>query len=248
MSSRVVRYCPQCVAEMPPDWKKPYCKFCGAMLQVSVESADRRGGGDVWNGEEDLGGWKRKKFVPSERSLGDEGLVSQYEPRDYATEGSLKHLSPFFVLLLSIFTLGISTTFWIAKKAAAADVFLPPESRSSRPRVTMWIVLHLVSVLMLGTIPLEHIGAIPHTDLSQLAIIYWVIAFVTGRSYLLHIRAAIESAINEDRPTNRLVRLAPSPLLLWYVGASYLQMALNRSIGRGELSEEKIARYFQEDD
>lgn len=242
--SRIIRHCPKCDADMPPDWKKPYCKFCGAMVNVEFKS-ERRDPGSYWDGREDLSDWRRKDYTPRRKITGMPDIEAIRPAPEI--EISIRAVEPIFVLLMSVVTLGMSSTLWIKKKVDLADALSRPTDRTDPSRVWLWALMHLASILLLGAVPLEVMGVMPKTGIHQLSLIYFAVSFVIGRCYLMHVRAALihTSSTSALRDKTR-EPFAPSPLAIWYLGPAYLQSHINSALASGVLSEERLRRRASE--
>lgn len=224
MPDRRTRYCPDCRADMPPDWGMSWCKHCGATLEI-LDEAD---GVPMWDGTEDLSAWTKKPFDPSKR------LVP--ESRDFAFdrrggEVVLSSAPPAALLLLGIATLGVSTVVWIVRRIAMLNGAVSHAERLRIGPFQTWMLMQTAAYISLAAgIASARTGALASiggaATLFGLAGLYFAISFVMSRYYLFWIRDAVDEALGGDAVGGR------GYLPLWYLGAAYLQMHIDRATAK----------------
>ena len=252
--SRITRQCADCNLQMPLDWNKPHCKFCGGRVKVGVSGGKPEASGvPVWDGQPDLSNWGKKKFKPAKKITGREHEELTVVSVAEVPQTKLSSLSPFMLFCGALLTLGFSSTTWLFRRLILINDSVRREECVRIGAFYVWIFSHVAALGALGWAFWECAAMyggdaaryLRESWLLPLALVYFAIVYLMSRYYLFWVRDAIaeEAAKNEsiarksDDPSVDSYLFARGPLLLWYFGVAYLQLHVNRALKRGFLTE-----------
>jgi hypothetical protein len=160
-------------------------------------------------------------------------------------------MSPFMLFALNILTLGMRSIFWVNYHLPSLIAMARGDEMLQRGTLGVWFISHAASLAFLGSIGWEFFAtAFDVSDLSinwlfRGALASIAVSFLVSRHVLLWMRNVIMDAL--DKSEHDVVRVrtagfARSQLLLWFIGAPYIQFHINRMIRKKGLQGYGAAR------
>ncbi|MDR1965790.1 MAG: hypothetical protein LBQ36_03695 [Synergistaceae bacterium] len=238
------RFCSECFLTMPPDWNKKYCPSCGGRIKLRIVKKRSPSQGRLKPEAVAEREKQAEKVRPSRK-------LSWRRERIFALRES-SALGPRFrrawavpLFLLNALTLGGRSVFWMSANMPSLVMMAKPEEKNIKNIVRFWLLSWLFAIALLSICAFDFItaadrpAALMESALLRGAVCAYCVSFLTGRHVMLWSREVIVdelSGAGDEALKSRAATFAPSSLLIWFIGAPYLQAHINAMIKKGGLA------------
>ena len=159
--------------------------------------------------------------------------------------------SPFLLLIFNVLSLGLCSTFFTWHYLYVLNLRVREEERLKASTVYAWLFSYIAALATAGWAGLDYaetregVAYLISSYKPALCALYGLFCVVLNRHLLWWAREAFVEAIYEEREQKTRVRpevFASSYIWLWYLGLPYLQLHINRAIGKGRLQSQQSRR------
>jgi hypothetical protein len=233
MAEEIERICSSCSSVMPLGWNQKECPICGGRVRVNI---------------------RQKKPARVKRSIKNwthDQPLAPTAPQSSVLGPRFPFMSPFLLLVLDVLTLGLRTIFWVYYHLPALISMTRGHEMVHRSTLGIWFFSHAAFLMFLGAAGWEFMSTA--FDLSSFsgerlllcAAAAFAVSHLVGRHVLFWVKNVIMDTLDKsehDVVRVRMTGFAGSELLLWFVGAPYIQFHINRMIKKKGLQSFGEAR------
>ena len=236
------RYCVENFHPIPPGWNKNYCPTCGSRIKTRIIQKKPRASQahPAVSPEERKSRFQTKSPRLSRKTAGT-GKTSILGPKFPA-------MSPLLLFLLNVATAGLRSAFWLKNRIKSLLLMAKPEEKKIKLPLSIWLVSYCASVALASAGAYDAAAAgfnaerVLSSNLLMLALCTFAVSLSVNRHILYWSREVIidELLSNKlDVVRSRAITFAPSAIFIWFFGAAYLQMHINRMIRKKGLANYK---------
>jgi hypothetical protein len=157
-------------------------------------------------------------------------------------------MSPLLLFLLNVATAGMRSAFWLENRIKSLLLMAKPEEKKIKLPLSVWLASYCAGIILAAAGAYRASAAefgvdyILSSNILRYALCAFVISLVVNRHILYWSREVIIDELLSSKLDvihSRAVTFAPSAILIWFFGASYLQMHINRMIKKKGLASYK---------
>jgi hypothetical protein len=195
---------------------------------------------------------KKSRAIKLSRKLTKKDSFSIFEAREKSVLGPrFQLMSPLFIFIANIATLGLRSAFWVVNRMSPLLMLAKPEEKNIKFQTTLWIMsfcsYFTLTILVAFNFAAYRPGPeyLIESHMSRAALASFAVSFLVNRYILYWSREVIIDELLEnelDVIRSRAVTFAPSPLLIWFFGVSYIQAHINRMIKKNWLNAYKPSK------
>jgi hypothetical protein len=248
------RFCSECFLPIPPIWTQRYSPCCGARIKLRIvkkrrpSQAHPKPAADREREKEK----KAPKKIRVSRKLTSRDTFSMFSYRKKSVLGPrFLSVSPAPLFVLDILTLGIRSAFWVTYHLPSLAMMAKPEEKNIKSATYLWLLSYFASIALgvAGAINLFINSLAPeaalYSTLMRGSAASFCVSFLTGRHVLYWSREVIADELASskiDAVRSRAGSFAPSSLMIWFLGVSYIQLHINRMIKKKGLNTYSASR------
>ena len=251
------RFCSECFLPIPSIWTQNYSPCCGARIKLRIVKKRRPSQARPSPRQAADGESKKEKKPPKKirvsRKLSSRDTFSMFSYRKKSVLGpKFLSVSPVSLFILGVLTLGIRSVSWVTYHLPSLAMMAKPEEKKNIKSATyLWLLSYFASITLgvAGTIYLFvnslTPGAALCSTLMRGAAVSFCVSFLTGRHVLYWSREVIADELASskiDAVRSRAGEFAPSALMIWFLGVSYIQLHINKMIKRKGLNSYSASR------
>jgi hypothetical protein len=157
-------------------------------------------------------------------------------------------MSPLLLFLLNVATVGLRSVFWLKNRIKSLLLMAKPEEKKIKLPLSVWLVSYCASVVLAAARACGAVASEFGVDyvMPPNLLIYASCAFAVSLTVNRHILYWSREVIIDELLSNKLdfirtraVTFAPSAIFIWFFGAAYMQMHINRMIKKKGLASYK---------
>lgn len=223
---------------MAPNWSALYCPICGGSVKTTIRprssaaSAVRR---KAKPAGEDTATMRRSRFSRVKRKERRRSEAAE-ERKPSILGPHFPPMSPTWFLVQNVATIGMRGTLWLYRHIVPLRTMSAPEERLPQRTVYLWLTPYLCALLCAALIVWGFFVSTGDegtfvTSYPVAAIGCMLVSVLVNRYILLWSRRVIVDYASSNVPETirfRAREFAPSSVLLWFLGAIYLQAHINR--------------------